>query len=83
MCTENVMFRTSAKDAELRLIDFGSGTMDGLEKTQTDNAEKNNISIYDMQDFMRHKDINTTIKHYKKYQVHKLKEKLDTVQSKV
>lgn len=44
---ENVMFRTSAKDAELRLIDFGSGTMDGLEKTQTDNTEKNNSDDVD------------------------------------
>ena len=28
---ENVMFHTSQKDSELRLIDFGSGTIDGVE----------------------------------------------------
>lgn len=39
------MFRTSAKDAELRLIDFGSGTMDGLEKTQTDNTDTTNDDV--------------------------------------
>eukprot|EP00580_Thalassiosira_gravida_P016237 CAMPEP_0201662330 /NCGR_PEP_ID=MMETSP0494-20130426/4442_1 /ASSEMBLY_ACC=CAM_ASM_000839 /TAXON_ID=420259 /ORGANISM="Thalassiosira gravida, Strain GMp14c1" /LENGTH=601 /DNA_ID=CAMNT_0048140661 /DNA_START=326 /DNA_END=2127 /DNA_ORIENTATION=- len=31
---ENVMFCTTARDSELRLIDFGSGTMDGLEQQQ-------------------------------------------------
>jgi len=36
---QNVMFCTKEKDSQLRLIDFGSGTMDGLEDPET--SEKN------------------------------------------
>ncbi len=36
---ENVMFSTSKKDSELRLIDFGSGTCDGVSVQQSDDVE--------------------------------------------
>ena len=39
---ENVMFCNTYKNSDLRLIDFGSGTMDGLEKHPQDNGAANN-----------------------------------------
>lgn len=38
---QNVMFCTDEKDSELRLIDFGSGTMDGLEGSERGNSDSN------------------------------------------
>ena len=35
------MFCTEEKDSELRLIDFGSGTMDGLEGSERGNSDSN------------------------------------------
>ena len=35
------MFCTGEKDSELRLIDFGSGTMDGLEGSERGNSDSN------------------------------------------
>jgi len=45
---ENVMFCTTERDSELRLIDFGSGTIDGIENPQTsesNNSESNNNEV--------------------------------------
>lgn len=36
---QNVMFCTKERDSELRLIDFGSGTIDGLEDNQNENPD--------------------------------------------
>lgn len=46
------MFCTPEKDAQLRLIDFGSGTMDGLENTQ--NSENRNSNSSSGDDVDRH-----------------------------
>ena len=47
------MFCNTSKDSDLRLIDFGSGTMDGLEKPpQEDGSDTNKIGVGD--DVERH-----------------------------
>ncbi|KAL7535020.1 hypothetical protein ACHAXR_008017 [Thalassiosira sp. AJA248-18] len=36
---ENIMFANTERDSELRLIDFGSGTLDGFEQSMGNNGE--------------------------------------------
>ena len=48
------MFTTPEKDAQLRLIDFGSGTMDGLENTQNSANGNSNSNSNSGDDVDRH-----------------------------